>query len=676
MIQTIKKVWRYIAKYKGLLTISITAMLIVQALGLLAPLIVKSILDDYLVGIEKPWYEVSTPSSQTVEWEGRFFQQDVESEDIISIVIYQGKYYLVPELVHSGSKQIEGSTLTVVTQQNETYVYQDIVLLERQAVISFYNPFIRPLTILIILLLVRFLLQILFTYIQRITTSMINVNMVRDARKEAIRALQKMPMKYFETEPAGKVANRIISDVGGMMNLFSTLMNLVLNASLAVIFAYIGMFYLDATLALFTFIVFPIIYIWLKIFIKRLNTIAEKVSEQNSMITAQLNEIINGIGILQIFNFKKKTEEKFDDLSNSFREEKLKEVKLHLSIGWNLIRLSGALVTAVIVFYFGNGYLNVIGFVVTAGIIYAYNDYLTRLIEPVGVLFREIGNLQHAIVKTNRIFALIDGEQEDGSYEELPRYHGDVRFENIWFSYKKGNPVLKGVDLDIKKGEMVGIVGHTGSGKSSLMSLFFRFYDLNPEMDMGHIYIDGIDITTYSKRSYRRHIGIILQDPVLFKGTIADNIRFGEDISDEDIVRILHEIGASKLLDKLENGIHEDVTRGGANLSIGEKQLISFARAVVHNPAVLVMDEATANIDTETETMIQKALDKVKKGRTTIVIAHRLSTIKQADKIVVLENGIKVEEGKHQELLKNNHVYANIYRSQIKLAEAKEQVTV
>ena len=198
------------------------------------------------------------------------------------------------------------------------------------------------------------------------------------------------------------------------------------------------------------------------------------------------------------------------------------------------------------------------------------------------------------------------------------------------------------------------------------MSLLFRFYDFKP-YDLGRILVDGTEITEWTKRSFRKHIGIILQDPVLFKGTIADNIRFGEEgVSDEDAERILISIGGKKILDKLENGVNTMVTRGGGNFSVGEKQIISFARAVVHNPSILVMDEATANIDTETEEMIQTALENVAKGRTMIVIAHRLSTIKNADRIVVLENGIKVEEGKHKDLLAKNGVYANIYRSQVK----------
>ncbi|MFA5006265.1 MAG: ABC transporter ATP-binding protein [Candidatus Izemoplasmatales bacterium] len=664
-MKAMKKVWRYIARNRKLLVITFLAMLVVQALGLAAPLLVKEILDNQLIGIENSWYAVEGPTERSVLYDGTYYAQKPIGVDPVSIVIYQGGYYFVEADVPAGAKALDGDTLTVTTPEGGIFVFT-AAKLSHDDVLAFYGPFVQPLVILIVLLLVRFILQIVFTYIQRITTSMINVNMVRDARKDAIASLQRMPMEYFETEPAGKIANRVISDVGGMMNLFSTIMNLLVNATLSIVFAYIGMFYLDARLALITFVVFPIVYAWLRFFVKRLNTIAVKVNEQASMITARLNEIINGISILQIFNFQSQTTKDFDELSLDFMNEKMKEQRLHLSIGWNMIRLVGALVTAAIVFYFGNGYLTISGFVVTAGIVYAYNDYLGRLIEPVGTLFREIGNLEHAIVKTDRIFRIIDGEQEDGSFEAIPRPRGRIDFDNVWFSYQEGHPVLKGIDLHVNPGEMVGLVGHTGSGKSSLMSLLLRFYDFK-DCDMGSIRIDGEDITTHSKRSFRKHVGIVLQDPVLFKGTLADNVRFGvEGLTDEEVEATLVRIGGKKILDKLPEGVRTAVARGGGNFSVGEKQIISFARAVVHDPAILVMDEATANIDTETEEMIQQALETVAKGRTMIVIAHRLSTIKNADRIVVLENGVKVEEGRHRDLLAKNGVYANIYRSQIK----------
>jgi ATP-binding cassette subfamily B protein len=664
MFSTMKKVWRYIKPYKGLLTLTISAMLVVQLLGLAAPLIVKSIMDDYLIGIERPWYE-TTETTGSVAYQDRYFQQDEITENAISIVVIGTRYYFSEDVVVIGQKTLVDQTLTITTPNGEIYTYQ-VQSLSREEVFAFYQPSIEPLVWLIALLFIRLLLQIIFTYIQRISAAMITVNMVRDARKDAVKSLQRMPMSYFESEPSGKIANRVISDVGGMMGLFSTIMNLLVNASLAVVFAYVGMFYLNPTLALFTFLFFPLVYVWLRFFVKRLNKTAVKVNENTSMITAQLNEIINGISILQIFNFRQAIETKFDRLSLDTQKEILKEQHLHLSIGWNMIRLVGALVTALIVVYFGYGYLAVSGMVISAGLIYAYNDYLTRLVEPVGTLFREIGNLQHSLVKTERIFKIIDGEQEDNALTSIPRYRGDILFDHVWFSYKKGHPILKGIYLKIEAGQMVGLVGHTGSGKSTLTNLLLRFYDFK-EGDMGKIYVDGFDITTLPKRTFRSHIGIIIQDPVMFKGTIADNIRFGiSSVTDQEAEVVLRDIGGGPLLDKLEKGIQQEVSRGGSNLSVGEKQLISFARAIVHDPAILIMDEATANIDTETEKRIQTALEKARKGRTLIVIAHRLSTIKNADKVVVLENGLKVEEGTHQQLIANNATYANIYRSQVK----------
>jgi len=664
MFKTIKKVFRYILPYKGLLTITITAMLVIQVLGLVAPLLVKSIMDDYLIGIERPWYQTNEVVD-AVEYQGRYFQQDEPTGDAISIVVIGTNYYVSEDVVAVGQKTLIGNELTITTPDNQIFIYQ-VTSLSRDDVFAFYQPSVEPLVWLIVLLFVRFLLQIIFTYIQRISSGMITVNMVRDARKDAVRSLQRMPMSYFESEPSGKIANRVISDVGGMMGLFSTIMNLLVNASLAVIFAYIGMFYLNATLAFFTFLFFPLVYVWLRFFVKRLNKLAVKVNENTSMITAQLNEIINGISILQIFNFRKSIEDKFDRLSLDTQKEILKEQHLHLSIGWNMIRLVGALVTALIVVFFGYGYLTISGVIITAGLIYAYNDYLSRLVEPVGTLFREIGNLQHSLVKTERIFTIIDGQQEDNRLTDIPRYQGNILFDNVWFSYQKGHPIIKGITLKIDAGQMVGLVGHTGSGKSTLTNLLLRFYDFK-EGDIGKIFVDGVDITTYPKRTFRSHIGIIIQDPVMFKGTVADNIRFGiSSVTDEEAESILRDIGGGPLLDKLEKGIHQQVSRNGTNLSVGEKQMISFARAIVHDPAILIMDEATANIDTETEQRIQHALEKARKGRTLIVIAHRLSTIKNADKIVVLENGLKVEEGSHKQLIANNSTYANIYRSQIK----------
>lgn len=662
-----KKVWRYIRRYKKLLVVTITSMLICQLLLLLSPLIVREILDNHLVGIENPWYQTTQVDDNTVSFNGENYKQEKYFEDEVlgkevTIFQYKGTYYFYDGVIGEGIKKVEGTTLFL----NDVFVDNNLLILENSNIKDFYQPSITPLMILIILLFIRIVLSIIFTYIQRLSTAMININITRDARNDAVKALQSLPISYYESEPAGKIANRIIGDVGGLMMLFSTFINLVLNATMSVIFAYVGMFMLNAKFALLTFLAFPIIFIWMKFFTKTLNKIAVKVNDLFSLITASVNEIINGISILQIFNYKKQTAKTFDELSSEFKDEQLKEVKLHIIFGWNMINLLRGTITAIVILYFGLGDLNILSISVTAGGIYVFNEYIIRLIEPLSLLFRQVSGLEHAKVKTNRLFKIIDGEKEDDTIQDIPRSKGKIEFKDVWFKYPTGGYVLKGVSLDINPNQMIGIVGHTGSGKSTLMSVLLRFYDLNPN-DVGEVLLDGESIDKYPKRTYRKNVGIILQEPVMFSGTIADNIRFGlDEVSDELIEKTIRDIGGGKLLDKFENGINHDISRSGGNLSVGEKQILSFARAIVHDKPILIMDEATANIDTETETMIQKCLDVVKKDRTLIIIAHRLSTIINADKIVVMENGLKKEEGPHEDLLALDGVYANIYRSQVK----------
>jgi len=354
----------------------------------------------------------------------------------------------------------------------------------------------------------------------------------------------------------------------------------------------------------------------------------------------------------------------FNQINENFKNEQLREVKLHITAGWNMIGIIRAAITTLIIAYFGWQYLSVSDIVITAGLIYAYNEYLLKIIDPVNVIFVNVGEFQHSLVRIERISKLIEGELEDEATGHINRYIGGVQFDNIWFAYQDNNYVLKGVTININPGQLVGLVGHTGSGKSSLMNLLLRFYDITDDKS-GKIMIDGLDISQYPKRVFREHLGIVLQEPTLFKGTIASNIRFGkEGVSDEEITAILISMGGQKIIEKFPQGINHLITRSGVNLSSGEKQIISLARVVVHNPSILIMDEATSHIDTETEDMIKKALLVVEKNRTVIVIAHRLSTIYNADKIIVLDHGLKVEEGTHLELVKMNGYYANMYRAQ------------
>ena len=478
-----------------------------------------------------------------------------------------------------------------------------------------------------------------------------------------MKAIERLPINEFEIEPAGKTANRITNDVNGILIMYRQILNLFFSAILSFVFAYVGMFYLDAKLALFTLLFYPLVYIWIRLFLKVLKKIAEKVNESNSMLTSKINEIINGINILQIFNFKEKTIKEFNEINEEYRREQLKDSKVSLIGGWNMLNVLRGLITTFIVAYFGWQYTSVGGIVVTAGLVYAYNEYILKLVDPINIIFTQISAFQNSHVQVKRYHKLIEAKLESSEKHDIEKYKGKIKFDNIWFSYIKDNYVLKGVSFDIEPGQMVGLVGHTGSGKSSLINLLLWFYDINNDLS-GKIYVDDMDITSIEKRTYREHIGIVLQEPVLFKGTIASNIKFGKDVTDEEVENVLKLIGGQKIIEKFPLGIHQKITRSGLNMSAGEKQLISLARVLVHNPSILIMDEATSHIDLETEEMVKKALQVVSKDRTVIVIAHRLSTIFDADKIVVLDHGLKVEEGKHEDLVKLNGVYANIYRAQ------------
>lgn len=668
-----KRLFRLIKGHYRYLVISILMILLIQVLELVSPMLVKNVLDEGLSGVEYPWIEVLEEDEKTITFKNHYYKQyrhkddnDVVIKDI-SVVIIKKNFYMIPEKVEEGTKELKDDKI-IIANSKGTYYY-DYVAIPSKEVKNFYNPIISILRLFIILIACKSIIMIIATYVQRICTNKVINHLAKEGRTIAFKSVERLPLSVFESEPAGKTASRITQDVDGLITLYRLLLNVFFNAMLSFVFAYIGMFILNPKLALLSFIIYPLAALWIFIYLKYLKKIAVKVNETRSLITAKINEIINGIQILQIFNFKKQTIDEFNVISKNYKDEQLKEVKLHVVGGWNLLNLVRGLVTTVIVLFFGLQKMNVAGIVITAGLIYAYNEYLLKIVNPISLFLNQISAFEHAHVQIDRIYTLIDGEQEDDTKIPIPRYQGNIKFEDVWFSYVKDEYVLKGVSFNIKAGTMVGLVGHTGSGKSSLMNLLLRFYDLDDKKG-GHIYMDGVDIKTNSKRTYREHIGIVLQEPVLFRGTIASNIRFGKsDVTDKQIEDVLIAMGGQRLLDKFENGINQVITRSGNNMSSGEKQIIALARAIIQNPAVLIMDEATSHIDIETENIIKKGLQIACEGRTVIVIAHRLSTIFDADDIIVLDHGLKVEEGTHEELLRANGVYANIYRAQISSIE-------
>lgn len=347
-------------------------------------------------------------------------------------------------------------------------------------------------------------------------------------------------------------------------------------------------------------------------------------------------------------------------MNNEHYAYERKPLVLDSATSFNLVNTLRLIMFTVFIFYFGTRSFTATE-VITAGTLYAFVDYLTKLFNPITNIVNQFSQLERSLIAGKRVFEVLDTKGEPVSEKSIPRYKGNVVFEDVSFAYKDNEYVLKNLSFEAHQGETIALVGHTGSGKSSIMNLLFRFYDPSK----GKITIDGIDITSVPRQTMREHMGIVLQDPYLFTGTIASNVSLNNPrISHEKIVASLNAVGGERVLANLPNGYEEPVIEKGSTLSSGQRQLISFARALAFDPAILILDEATSNIDTETEEIIQHAMDVLKKGRTTFIIAHRLSTIKNADRILVLDRGKIVENGTHDELLALGGIYDKMYQMQ------------
>jgi ATP-binding cassette subfamily B protein len=422
------------------------------------------------------------------------------------------------------------------------------------------------------------------------------------------------------------------------------------------------MYSLDKRLAIYTALVSPFILLWIRYFRKIIFRLNNSIRELNSKINAKINELVTGVSVIQIFNKEETMLGEYNDLVLTTNKKQFTLNITNAVFGWELLVFIKRIGVAFIILYFGLNFMSP-ETVLTSGLIYAFIAYIDRIIEPINQIFNNINSLEDSKVAANRILTFLDEEEDFTSKQNLvpESLKSDVVFKNLTFSYIEGIQVLKNINLTVKNGEQIGIVGHTGSGKSSLMNLLCLFYNYKD----GEILINNENISNYNKHEFRKKIGIVLQTPQLFKGTIKDNITMNDDsYSDEFLYSILEKIGALDIVDKYERRIYTEMSFKGDNLSVGEKQLISFARILLKNPDILILDEATANIDTETELKIKAAMNVISKNRTTFIIAHRLSTIKNCDRIIVLDKGKIVGVGKHEDLYINCNEYRKIHDSQ------------
>lgn len=519
---------------------------------------------------------------------------------------------------------------------------------------------LKPITWLLLVYLILAIATAVLRYFMYIYLQMGANRVVQKLRKDVFEHIQTLPIQYFDNLPAGKIVARVTNDTEAVRNLYVQVLSNFVTSLISIVGVYIALFILNWKMAFLALTMVPIVYLWMILYRKVASKYNDVIRTKIADINAMINESIQGMTIIQAFRREQQMTKEFDDMNNEHYAYERKLLFLDSATSFNLVNTLRLIMFTIFILYFGTQSFTATE-VISAGTLYAFVDYLTKLFNPITNIVNQFSQLERSLVAGKRVFEVLDINGEPVSEKSLPRYKGNVVFEDVSFAYKNDEYVLKNLSFEAHQGETIALVGHTGSGKSSIMNLLFRFYDPSK----GKITIDGIDITSAPRQTMREHMGIVLQDPYLFTGTIASNVSLNNPkISREKIEASLKAVGGESVLANLPDGYDEPVIEKGSTLSSGQRQLISFARALAFDPAILILDEATSNIDTETEEIIQHAMDVLKKGRTTFIIAHRLSTIKNADRILVLDRGTIVERGTHDELLAQGGIYEKMYQMQ------------
>ncbi|MGO4369180.1 ABC transporter ATP-binding protein [Paenibacillus sp. MCAF20] len=661
-----KRLFQYAMLYKKPILLALLLLVLAVSAELAGPFIAKRMIDQNILGIEKKWHEVSAEQPYAVlykdKWYKRedYFAADEQKGAEVRVLQSVRQFYWLEEPLkfESGKRVVTDGTMTITSKETGEQASYPVTKLSSSELYSFYKPEFPALLTMAALYFGLLLLVAVFTYGQRLMLQTSANKIVRRMRNDIFAHTQRLPVNYYDNLSAGQVVSRITNDTEAIRELYVAVLANFFTGIIYMAAIYGALFLLDARLALISLPLVPILIVWIIVYRKfaaRYNRIIRsKLSEINGM----LNESIQGMPIIQAFRRQEETNKEFESLNEHYYKYQNKLLSLNSITSHNLVNVVRNILFLIVIWLFWGDWF---GTAVSVGVLYAFVDYMNRMFAPIVGIVNQLSNLETARVSAERVFLLMDEEGIDVVPGTMDRYKGDVQFERVSFAYKKGEYVLKNIDFHAKQGETVALVGHTGSGKSSILNLLFRFYDINE----GRIVVDGKEVRDIPKQLLRQHMGIVLQDPFLFTGTIASNVSLDNPaISREKVEQSLRDVGAYEMFSVLPGGIDAPVIEKGSTLSAGQRQLISFARALAYDPAILILDEATASIDTETEAIIQEALDVLKKGRTTFVIAHRLSTIRAADQILVLDRGEIVERGNHEQLMEHRGKYYAMYQLQ------------
>jgi len=674
-------VWRRLVTYARPFQKRIWLALLLLVLGtsaeLAGPFLAKVAIDDHILGVQKNWYQVDAvePGEKSVTIGNRVFvREDWLAEQPSSkqtsgtarqIVTEGNRYYLLDKVIPLyGTKRIEelgkapdGQEMyrVVVVQGGQTEESVAVRLTAREVALLYAYEYV-PLLWLMGGYALLILLSAVLNYVQLLSLQTTAQRIIQQMRIDLFTHLQKLAVSFFDRTPVGSLVSRVTNDTEAIRELYVSVLATFVQNGVFLIGILIALFILQPSLALICCAILPflgaLVYVYRRYSSRVYTVIRSRVSDMN----ASIHEIIQNMAVVQAFRREQDVEAEFAKVNEEYFKSKCKENHLQALLLRPAVDFLSVLATTLIIWYFGSKSLHD---VISFGVLYAFIDYMGRFFEPVNMIMSRLSQLQQAVTSSGRVFDLLDTPvMEKQEKTAISRPTGRVVFENVWFAYNDDQYVLKDVSFVAEPGQTIALVGHTGSGKSSLMNLLLGFYEHN----RGRISIDGVDMKEIDEESLRKHVGLVMQDPFLFTGDVAFNIRlYAESITDEDIEAAARAVKAAEFIERLPDGYREKVAEKGATFSAGQRQLISFARALAADPAILILDEATASIDSETETAIQEALHVLSKGRTTFVIAHRLSTIQHADAILVLSRGEIVERGTHEELMARQGVYHKMY---------------
>ncbi|MGV3010293.1 ABC transporter ATP-binding protein [Streptococcus thoraltensis] len=532
----------------------------------------------------------------------------------------------------------------------------------------FIDQYLSNITSVAIMVLVgyygMYLLQTLIQYLGNYFFARVSYSVVRDIRRDAFSNMETLGMSYFDQTPAGTIVSRITNDTEAVSEMFSGILSSFISAIFIFTVTLYTMLTLDVRLTGFVVLFLPLIFILVNLYRKRSVVIIAKTRAFLGEINSKLAESIEGIRIIQAFGQEVRLQEEFDAINDQHFEYSRRSMSLDSLFLRPAMSLLKLLAYTVLMAYFGyRG--NELG--ITAGMMYAFIQYINRLFDPLIEVTQNFSVLQTSMVSASRVFELIDETVHEPKQEaqDIQMIDGNIEFKNVSFSYDGKRQILNDISFKVNKGETIAFVGPTGSGKSSIINVFMRFY----EFQSGQVLIDGIDIRNYPAHELKSNVGLVLQDPFLYHGDIKSNIAMYKDLTDEEIKAAAEFVDADQFIQKLPDKYDHAVAERGSGFSTGQRQLLAFARTVAAQPKVLILDEATANIDSETENLVQNSLAKMRQGRTTIAIAHRLSTIQDADCIYVLDKGHIIESGRHEELLALGGTYQKMYQLQAGMME-------